>query len=292
MLITRVLPYRRPATFCSDAFDLRREYYTSEHRRRRSDGNCKMRGGFMRRMLLASMLIAAGLATAHAADSDSVVVGGFDFGFKTMHLDPRNGGNVLDTSYVSVNPSVAWGYKSFYASLSYDRSIAADPTIGQTTGATPSATWSDFSRTESTFTLGYRLNDAVSLFTGYTKGANHFTQMGAALVLVATEIDYTETGPFVGVAFNVNVRDKGNLGLSVGYAKLDAKLQIVAHPGGATTEVTGDSTGLSYALTWSGTLTGSLGYRVGAKSTSYDMDDPGQVTERFNSIFLGITNYF
>ena len=246
----------------------------------------------MRSLLLASMLIAAGLATAHAADSDSVIVGGFDFGFKTMHLDPRNGGNVLDTSYVSINPNVAWGYKSFYSSLSYDRSIAADQSIGQTMGATPSATLADFSRSESTFTLGYRVNDTISLFTGYTKGANHFTQTGAALVLVATEIDYTETGPFVGFALNLNVRDKGNLGLSVGYAKLDAKLQIVARPGGATTEVTGDSTGLSYALTWSGTLTGSLGYRVGVKTTSYDMDDPGQVTERFNSFFLGITNYF
>jgi hypothetical protein len=246
----------------------------------------------MRRILSALILFAVGLATAHAAESDSVVVGGFDFGFKTMHLDPRNGGNVLDTSYVSVNPSVAWGYKSFYASLSYDRSIAADQSIGQTAGATPSATLADFSRSESTFTLGYRINDAVSLFTGYTKGANHFTQTAAALVLVATEIDYTETGPFIGVALNMNVRDKGNLGLSVGYAKLDAKLQIVARPGGANTEVTGDSTGLSYALTWSGTLTGSLGYRVGAKSTSYDMDDPGQVTERFTSFFVGITNYF
>lgn len=246
----------------------------------------------MRSTALILVLVATGLTTAHAAEHDAIVVGGFDFGFKTMHLDPRNGGNVLDTSYVSVNPSVAWAYKSFYTALSYDRSVSADPSPGQTGTTTPTATLMDFSRTESTFTLGYRVNDAFNVFAGYTQGANHFTQTAAAVVLAVSAIDYSETGPFAGVALNMNFRDKGNLGLSVGYAKLDADLKIFTRPGGTAAEVTGDSTGLSYTLTWSGTLTGSLGYRVGAKVTRYDMEDPGDVSERYASFFVGITNYF
>lgn len=246
----------------------------------------------MRRTALILILIVTGLTTAHAAQSEAIVVGGFDFGFKTMHLDPRNGGNVLDTSYVSVNPSVAWAYKSFYTTLSYDRSINADPSPGQIGTPTATATLMDFARTESTFSLGYRVNDAFSLFAGYTNGVNHFTQTAAAVVLAVSEIDYSESGPFGGVALNMNFRDKGNLGLSVGYAKLDAELKISTRPSGASTDVTGDSTGLSYTLSWSGTLTGSLGYRVGAKVTHYEMDDPGDVTERFASLFVGITNYF
>lgn len=246
----------------------------------------------MRRTALILILIATGVTTAHAAGNDGIIVGGFDFGFKTMHLDPRNGGSVLDTSYVSVNPSVAWAYRSFYTTLSYDRSVSSDPSPGQTATATATATLMDFSRTESTFTLGYRVNDAFNLFVGYTKGANHFTQTAAAVVLAVSAIDYSETGPFAGVALNVNFRDKGNLGLSVGYAKLDADLKIFTRPSDVGTEVTGDSTGLSYTLSWSGTLTGSLGYRVGAKVTHYNMEDPGDVSERYAGFFVGITNYF
>lgn len=49
---------------------------------------------------------------------------------------------------------------------------------------------------------------------------------------------------------------------------------------------------MSYTLTWSGSLTGSLGYRVGAKAISYEMKQPSNVKEEYSSIFLGIVNYF
>ncbi|MFL6624666.1 MAG: hypothetical protein ACJ8NR_18905 [Sulfurifustis sp.] len=248
----------------------------------------------MRKTLLAAVLVAA----AGSANADDItVVGGFDFGFKKLHLDTGGGSNIFNPGFNTINPSVALGYKSFYAILSYDTSISAEPGISD--AGSVSADVLDFSRTDSTVTLGYRINDSFNLFAGYTKVANHFTEtrlvtdfMGNFFFTV-TLIDYTEAGPFAGVAYTKRFADKGSLSLSLGYAKLDGTLKFEVHPSGSTDEVTGDTTGLSYGLTWSGTLTGSLGYRVGIKGTQYKMKaSDSDITERYTNLFIGITNYF
>lgn len=241
----------------------------------------------MRGLMLAVVLIAA---TGSARAADITVVGGIDFGFKKLHLDTGGGANVFNPGFNTINPSIALGYKSFYAILSYDTSISAEPGIGD---SGPSADVLDFSRTDATVTLGYRLNDAFSLFAGYTRVADHFveTRTSGGNLLVDT-IDYTENGPFAGVAYTKRF-EKGNLGLSLGYAKLDGTLSIAVHPFGSLGDVSGDTVGLSYGVTWSGTLTGSLGYRVGIKGTRYEMNEStANITERYTNFFVGITNYF
>ena len=113
------------------------------------------------------------------------VVGGLDFGFKKLRLDTGSGAGVFNPSFVTINPNIVLGYSSFYASLSYDKSVSADPEIGQLAGSTI-ATVTDYSRTDSTFTLGYRLNQSFNLFAGYTEGANKF-KAHRVIVWVKTE---------------------------------------------------------------------------------------------------------
>ncbi len=245
----------------------------------------------MRRLQLSLMLIASSLGMAHAAESNVTIVSGLDFGFKTLRLDTGRGGDVFRPSFVTINPSIVLGYRSFYAGLSYDKSVSADPDIGATVLAgTPTATVTDYSRTDSTFTLGYRLNQSFNLFAGYTEGANKFntTVFGGGLIA----IDYTEKGPFAGVAYTKTFGDKGSLGMSIGYAKLDGDLKVDIPPNVEFFRAKGDTTGLSYGLTWSGPLTGSLSYRVGVKAIRYEMKDPVDLTERYTNFFFGIMNYF
>lgn len=246
----------------------------------------------MRRIAFALMLVGMGLSPAYAAPSEVMIVGGIDFGFKTLDLDTGEGGDVFSPSFTTINPHVALGYRSFYAALSYDRSIQAEQGTGESGGGN-SATTLDYLRTDSTFTLGYRLNGSFNLFAGYTKAVNDFTETSGFLGgLVVTDISYTQTGPFTGVSYTKAFRNKGSLALSLGYAKLNGELEIIVRPGSFATVVEGDTTGLSYGLTWSGTVTGSLGYRVGAKATRYEMDEPLQITERYTSFFVGLVNYF
>src|SRR5712692_9285647 len=237
----------------------------------------------MRRLQLTLMLIASSLGMAHAAESNVTIVSGLDVGFKKLRLDTGSGAGAFNPSFVTVNPSIVLGYSSVYASLSYDKSVSADPEIG-------AATVTDYSRTDSTFTLGYRLNQSFSLFAGYAEGANKFntTTFGGGLIV----IDYTEKGPFAGVAYTKTFSDKGSLGMSIGYAKLDGDLKVDIPPGTSFSRFKGDTTGLSYGLTWSGPLTGSLSYRVGLKAIRYEMKDPIKLTERYTNFFIGIMNYF
>jgi hypothetical protein len=242
----------------------------------------------MRRLQLTLVLIVSSLGMAHAAESNVAVVGGLDFGFKKLRLDTGSGGNVFNPSFVTINPSIVLGYRSFYASLSYDKSVSADPDIGQGAGGTVVSV-TDYSRTDSTFTLGYRLNQSFSLFAGYTEGANKFVTAVVGGGFIVT--DYTEKGPFAGVAYTKTFGDKGSLGMSIGYAKLDGDLKTDISTVGVFPNK-GDTTGLSYGLSWSGPLTGSLSYRVGLKATQYEMKDPIDLTERYINFFFGIVNYF
>jgi hypothetical protein len=252
----------------------------------------------MRRSITILILLAAGLGTAGADESSVAVVGGVDFGFKNLDLEVGSqggGGGSFHPSYVTINPNIAVGYGSLYASLAYDKSISADPGVGRDG---TSASLLDFSRTDTTLTLGYRLNQSFSVFAGYAKGVNEFVETTTSGgLLKVKKINYTEKGPFAGIAYTNTFGDKGALGLSLAYAKLDGELSIITFgPPQADQLSTGDNTGLSYGITWSGTLTGSLGYRVGIKHTQYEMKQGPQndqdVKEEYVTIFIGIQNYF
>jgi len=252
----------------------------------------------MQRKIIVLALIVAGVGTARADGDDLTVVGGMDFGFKKLHLDTGSGAGTFNPSFITINPNLALAYRSFYASLAYDKSISAEPDTGATSGSTPSATMTDYSRTDTTFTLGYRLNPSFNLFAGYTDGANRFITTAAALTLVVTDTSYTEKGPFAGVSYTHAFGDKGSLGLSVGYAWLRGDLRTDWHPSTAapananTGDIRGDTRGVSFGLNWSGPLTASLGYRLAVKQTRYEMKDPASITERYTSLFVGILNYF
>ena len=259
----------------------------------------------MRRITLALVLVASSFGAA-AADGEMTVVGGFDFGFKKLRLDFDRADNAFTPSFVTINPNIGWSYDSFYASLSYDKSISAESTSGvdPTFGL---GTKTDYSRADSTFTLGYRINPSFSLFAGYTHGVSKFNVTGTRLIVTdpntnppevelftnVTDIEFKETGPFAGAAFNVTFSNQSTLGLSIGYAKLDGELSRRSQPSAATDfEVNGDTEGFSYGLTLSGPMTGSLGYRLGLKSTRYETDDLNGLTESYSSIYLGVMNFF
>lgn len=256
----------------------------------------------MRRTLFALLLFTTGLGSAHAADSDVVIVGGMDLGFKQLELDFDTSDSAFSPSFVTVNPNLGFSYGSFYASLSYDKSISAESTSDEDNVLGISGTKTDYARTDSTFTLGWRITESLSLFAGYLQGVSKINVTGARLVdpgpppifvVGVRDIEFKETGPFAGVGYGKNLGNLGTLAVSIGYADLDGELSVDSHPAGAGDfQVEGDTEGFSYGLTWSGILTGSLGYRVGFKATRYETKDLNNLTESYSSIYLGIMNYF
>jgi hypothetical protein len=253
----------------------------------------------MRRIVFILLLCASGPGVVHAAD-EAMIVGGIDFGFKSLRLDFDRADNAFTPSFVTINPNLGLSYGGFYASLSYDRSISAE-SISGVDAAFGLGTSTDYARTDSTFTLGYRINPSFSLFAGYTHGVSTFNVTGSRLlfttppevVIGVTDVEFKETGPFAGAAYNMSFANQHTLGLSVGYAMLDGELSRHSQPTGlGDFEVDGDTEGFSYGLTLSGPLTGSLGYRVAFKSTRYETQDLDGLTESYNSFYIGVMNFF
>src|SRR3982074_1527737 len=148
----------------------------------------------MRQSILALILVATGLPTAHADESDLTVIGGVDFGFKRLKLDVNGARSSFGPSYVSVNPTIVLSYKSFYAGVTYDKALSAGSGSDEVQGATgPVASTLDFSRADSTLTAGCRLNPSLSVFVGFTNGTSTFTQTTFDTTITVTRTTYTET---------------------------------------------------------------------------------------------------
>jgi hypothetical protein len=254
--------------------------------------------------VLAIVMATAGIA--NAAESDTTVVGGFDFGFKQLELtvgpdSGGGGGDTFDPFFVSLNPYVTIATGRFYTSLGYDKAISLDPKArSQTRGGVSRASTLTFSRSDATLTFGYRVGESISLFAGWVRGENSGVSTAEASGggIDVTDINYTETGPFAGIAYTHGFGDKGSLGFTLAYAKLDGELSTTRdYTGGVEKQnSSGDTTGYSASLTWTGSLTGSLAYRVGLKALSYKMPEsstnPQEITEQYNNFFFGIMNYF
>jgi len=263
---------------------------------------------------LATVLFAVnGAATA----DDVLVVGSLDFSYKELTLTPGSG-TPFTTTLSNINPAATIAYKGFYASLGYDRSLGSQTTTEIRDNGLANSI--DMSRSDIVFTLGYRVFDFLNVFAGWLHGDTAAHTQGLrnenfggpdVLVYSIQDISYIEQGPFAGVSLSHTFGNKGSLSFSVAYAALNGELttsnsyvEVLLAPGAGSHfdyfVAQADVQGLSYSLVWTGTLTGSMNYRVGAKYTSYRGDsianesgriDEG-IKEKYTTFFVGLSNYF
>jgi len=253
---------------------------------------------------LAVALAFAGVGSAHAAGDDTLVVGSLDFAFKSLELTPGRDAT-LSTPMISINPGLAVAYGAAYVSVGYDTTIYSEGRTHLQGDAALPATITMF-RSDIVATLGYRFLDSFSLFAGWLHGetgahTNGFRMQGGTPSFFVQDVSYVEQGPFAGMSFSHAFGNKGSIAASVAYAKLNGELSITSRYATATPATQSqvddaDVKGLSYSLIWTGTLTGSLGYRVGAKYTRYNGDNiadtEGGISEKYTSYFVGFSNYF
>jgi len=271
----------------------------------------------MRTLSVATVATLALFAQTASAESDLLVVGSLDFSYKELTLTPGQNAP-FTTTLTNINPAATMAYKGFYASLGYDRSLGSQSTTNIDNNGL--ATSIQMSRSDFVVTLGYRAFDFLNIFAGWlhgdtgahTEGLRKERPGGADLLVYSIQdISYIEQGPFAGVSLSYGFANKGSLAFSIAYAALQGDLTIAhEYKDLATGPDTGkyseynvskaDVQGLSYSLIWTGTLTGSMNYRVGAKFTSYRGDsiesqggstDEG-IKEKYTTYFIGLSNFF
>jgi len=254
--------------------------------------------------ILATILLVAAIAAtnASAAEKKLVVIGGVDFAFKSLTLDV---GGKMTAPQSTINPNLILSYGNLYTSLSYDGAVGSGSVVTIENGNPGTL---DMSRSDFLFTVGYRLIDPVNVFAGWLNGNIHAVQTGVRDLdgggpnpaeWYVQDIKYDTQGPFLGASWSMALGQRSSLSFSAAYAKLAGTINDATTSFLTGTTPSSDSfdvAGLSYGITFSGELTGSLGYRMGIKNTRYKgaptTSTPGGIVEQYTSFFFGVSNYF
>lgn len=267
-------------------------------------------------LAILSVSVAMGLASpANSAifTEEVAFVPTLSFAQKSLEFD-----GVLDEDldFPMLNLGLSATYRRYYLSVNFEKSLEAqtlvqdvsigDSNISQVAGG-------EVDREEQTLTLGFRVLDNLSVFGGLIDGETDakFTVRYEDPNISDQELNetYSEDGPFLGVSTGMQVGQWGRVGFSIAYAVLSAENDVVRVEKGAGAQsgtviantIEGDTTGLSYSVSWSGSagrfVSGlkNLYYVAAFKINAYefDPDDGGdKVDETWQSISLGVNYRF
>ena len=256
--------------------------------------------------LLLSLFIILPTIDASAAEEKSdlsIVVSGA-INYKKLEF------KITDVSFepklVTFDLAFTGAYKSFYATINYDKSIQDDYLYDYDANGQDD-TIMIMSREDSGLTLGYSFTNAFTLFGGYLDGTTTALRPGNHGAIVTGDPDrfngafeFGMSGPFIGVGYATPVGQKATLSLNIAYADMDGDLLFDNGP--YKEKIDGDSSGFSYGISLSGPLVESMAYRIGIKANRYEFDDTDYVPgpgnddfthdQNFTMLYVGVSNYF
>jgi len=217
--------------------------------------------------------------------------------FYMLHL---GGGIAMGDAYVGLN--AAWSIN--------DATVSEEEETGEA------------SRSDYDITLGYNLNDYLTVFGGYKLGE---TDIDFTAREVENEAEngkfsdnYQESGPYLGLSWQYYFDNSSKLSVAVAYAWLDAENDLGEKPDDAgdgdsngdsdseadepefddfSGRVDSDATGYSIGVRWSIPLSDQLSYYALFRLQRYDQDLHQQgstvsITEQFTEMGMGLSYIF
>ena len=142
---------------------------------------------------------------------------------------------------------------------------------------------SAITREDSSILIGYRVDKRINLFAGYMQGQtvinpSPFTSPESQINLTQDQLnngqpeyqqDYDEDGLFAGILYLLPVQQYGSISFSLAYAQMDG--QYKDNHFETPFNFQGDSTGISYGMTWASGLTDQITYFIDFRFQAYEM---------------------
>jgi len=223
--------------------------------------------------VLGFVLICADIFPSIAMAESDFQVGGA-VGIQSKQVEFSYSDINLKPTFQMITYALTASYGRFFANLELEAMIEGDSQYYRDTSSNRTVTF-DFKRSDSTITLGYNLWRGLSVFGGYKQGETEATLSSVAFDI--QQLVVSEKGPFAGIAYGQPIGKKGTLAVSAAYASFDAE-SIVRFVGfGAEFKSGGTTSGLSYGVSWTGSLSESSYYRLSYKINEYRFKDKDQV---------------
>ena len=222
-----------------------------------------------------SLLVFAHILPVTAMAESDFQIGGA-VGMQTKHLeykfvDRQASGLNVDPTIQTFLYSLVTSYGRFFANIELETTIEGDTQYAPG-GGTPSTTnIIESKRSDSGITLGYNLWRGLSVFGGYKLGeteSNISPVDGGVLTLT-----FSQRGPFAGMAYTQPIGTKGSVVVSAAYANLDGEVDINFVGTGTRFTSGGSTSGLSYGIGWTGSLSENAYYRLSFKANNYTFKD-------------------
>jgi len=262
--------------------------------------------------------------SAETDDDPVTVVGGVAYIFKTSDFTVSN--KAFKPQYTSLDWSAVLAYKSFYTRVNFDQSIRGHTEIDnslENDGSINSGILT-LDREDIAVTFGYSLFDSISVFAGYKRGETSgalggqlrgfnpdpITNKPVDFLIENTEVSFKENGPFIGIGYTYFTQKSGSINFSVAYADLDGEALLFVPELDASgskfivpVQILGDTTGLSYSLSWTDMFSEDMNYTIGINIIRYEFDAPllntgGGNTEDFSfdenfaNFSISLTKFF
>ena len=169
-------------------------------------------------------------------------------------------GNSVRTDLASLGLGVTATYRRLYIDLNIERNLNSGTQRGE-------ASTAYLERDDSTLTIGYALNESISIFSGYKYGRTRIVSPPSA-VATGQQLSLEGRGLYVGAGGGIGLSAKDFLSFSAAYAAMEATYD---EQGVLTTD--GDASGTSLSVTWKRRATESLDYSAGLVRHDYYYED-------------------
>jgi hypothetical protein len=219
-------------------------------------------------LILVSLVFTCLLPATTMAESDLQIGGAV--GSQSKQLKYQFAGIRINPTFQTLVYSLTASYGKFFSTAEVETMIQGDTQyVGNVGLAT--TTIIESKRSDSALTLGYNLWRGLSIFGGYKTGeteSNLSPTDGGVL-----KLNFSQKGPFAGIAYGQSIGSKGTLAVSAAYASLNGDANVVFYGKGAEFVSGGSTSGLSYGLSWTGALSEKGYYRLSYKINKYKFKD-------------------
>lgn len=176
-----------------------------------------------------------------------------DFTYSTGNTD-------VGANLYSVGVGLTATYRRFYMDISYE----TNPSSGKEHQENNTVY---FERRDVATSVGYAVNDSISIFGGYKYGQTRLVSPPSAIA-AGTEVSLEGRGFYIGAGAGWQIEHWGFLSFSAAYANLKANYEDLTF-----LSEEGNASGTSLSIKWKGSLSENLSYDVSLIRHDYYYED-------------------